>query len=40
MTDAAGVVAEAGAEAYPRIVATLIRITGDWTLAEDLQPLK
>ncbi|MEV4807836.1 sigma-70 family RNA polymerase sigma factor [Nonomuraea sp. NPDC049421] len=23
------------AEAYPRIVATLIRVTGDWTLAED-----
>ncbi|GID96648.1 RNA polymerase sigma factor [Amorphoplanes digitatis] len=28
-------VAEAGAEARPRIVAALIRITGDWTLAED-----
>ncbi|MEU7981557.1 sigma-70 family RNA polymerase sigma factor [Micromonospora sp. NPDC049081] len=25
----------AGAEAYPRIVAALIRVTGDWTLAED-----
>ena len=35
MTDAAHVVAAAGAEAYPRIVATLIRVTGDWTLAED-----
>ncbi|MCW3839201.1 sigma-70 family RNA polymerase sigma factor [Micromonospora yasonensis] len=35
MTDAAGAVAEAGAEAYPRIVAALIRVTGDWTLAED-----
>ncbi|MEO3742249.1 sigma-70 family RNA polymerase sigma factor [Plantactinospora sp. B5E13] len=28
-------VAEAAVEAYPRIVAALIRITGDWTLAED-----
>jgi RNA polymerase sigma-70 factor (ECF subfamily) len=28
-------VAAAGADAYPRIVATLIRVTGDWTLAED-----
>lgn len=28
-------VADAGADAYPRIVAALIRITGDWTLAED-----
>ncbi|TDB69781.1 RNA polymerase sigma factor [Micromonospora sp. KC721] len=35
MTDAAEAVAVAGAEAYPRIVATLIRLTGDWTLAED-----
>ncbi|MDZ5445168.1 sigma-70 family RNA polymerase sigma factor [Micromonospora sp. 4G57] len=35
MGDVAGAVAEAGAEAYPRIVATLIRVTGDWTLAED-----
>ncbi|MFI7106184.1 RNA polymerase sigma factor [Nonomuraea sp. NPDC050227] len=26
---------EAAAEAYPRIVAALIRVTGDWTLAED-----
>ncbi|WP_089022012.1 RNA polymerase sigma factor [Micromonospora coriariae] len=32
---AAEAVAAAGAEAYPRIVATLIRITGDWALAED-----
>lgn len=28
-------VAEAALDAYPRIVATLIRVTGDWTLAED-----
>ncbi|MGC1212861.1 MAG: sigma-70 family RNA polymerase sigma factor, partial [Micromonospora sp.] len=35
MTDAAQAVATAGAESYPRIVATLIRVTGDWTLAED-----
>ncbi|WP_225853998.1 RNA polymerase sigma factor [Micromonospora sp. AMSO31t] len=35
MIDAAGAVADAGAEAYPRIVAALIRVTGDWTLAED-----
>ncbi|MGV9807139.1 RNA polymerase sigma factor [Micromonospora chersina] len=35
MADAAGAVADAGAEAYPRIVAALIRVTGDWTLAED-----
>nr|WP_208602941.1 sigma-70 family RNA polymerase sigma factor [Micromonospora chaiyaphumensis] len=35
VTDAAGAVADAGAEAYPRIVAALIRVTGDWTLAED-----
>jgi RNA polymerase sigma-70 factor (ECF subfamily) len=27
--------ADAAADAYPRIVATLIRVTGDWTLAED-----
>jgi RNA polymerase sigma-70 factor (ECF subfamily) len=27
--------AAAAADAYPRIVATLIRISGDWTLAED-----
>lgn len=26
---------EAAADAYPRIVAALIRVTGDWTLAED-----
>ncbi|MET7326640.1 sigma-70 family RNA polymerase sigma factor [Nonomuraea sp. NPDC005650] len=31
----AGAVAAAGADAYTRIVATLIRVTGDWTLAED-----
>ena len=40
MTDAAAAVATevataAAADAYPRIVAALIRITGDWTLAED-----
>ena len=28
-------VAAAGADSYPRIVAVLIRLTGDWTLAED-----
>ena len=28
-------VAAAAAESYPRIVAALIRVTGDWTLAED-----
>jgi RNA polymerase sigma factor (sigma-70 family) len=28
-------VAAASVEAYPRIVATLIRVTGDWALAED-----
>ncbi|MEV0396358.1 RNA polymerase sigma factor [Polymorphospora rubra] len=28
-------VAAAGADAYARIVAALIRVTGDWTLAED-----
>lgn len=33
--DARQAVADAGADAYPRIVAALIRITGDWTLAED-----
>ncbi|MBY8875620.1 sigma-70 family RNA polymerase sigma factor [Micromonospora sp. PLK6-60] len=32
---AGAAVAAAGVEAYPRIVATLIRVTGDWTLAED-----
>ncbi|MEV6967665.1 sigma-70 family RNA polymerase sigma factor [Hamadaea sp. NPDC051192] len=32
---ARGAAAEAAADAYPRIVAALIRITGDWTLAED-----
>jgi RNA polymerase sigma-70 factor, ECF subfamily len=35
VTDARTAVAEAGADSYPRIVAALIRITGDWTLAED-----
>jgi RNA polymerase sigma-70 factor (ECF subfamily) len=33
--DAASAAATAAAEAYQRIVATLIRVTGDWTLAED-----
>jgi len=33
--DPRAAVAAAGADAYPRIVAALIRITGDWTLAED-----
>jgi len=33
--EAAAAVAAAAADSYPRIVATLIRITGDWTLAED-----
>jgi RNA polymerase sigma-70 factor (ECF subfamily) len=32
---AAQAAAAAAAEAYQRIVATLIRVTGDWTLAED-----
>ncbi|MEU0552257.1 sigma-70 family RNA polymerase sigma factor [Micromonospora sp. NPDC005979] len=32
---AARSVAAAGVDAYPRIVATLIRLTGDWALAED-----
>ncbi|WP_238425624.1 RNA polymerase sigma factor [Micromonospora parastrephiae] len=32
---AAQAVAAAGVEAYPRIVATLIRLTGDWAVAED-----
>lgn len=32
---AAEAVAVASVEAYPRIVATLIRVTGDWALAED-----
>jgi len=35
MTEAQQAVAAAGADAYARIVAVLIRITGDWTLAED-----
>ncbi|AGZ38960.1 RNA polymerase sigma factor [Actinoplanes friuliensis] len=35
MTDTARAVADAGVESRPRIVAALIRITGDWTLAED-----
>jgi RNA polymerase sigma-70 factor (ECF subfamily) len=33
--DVAGAVAAAGADGYARIVAALIRVTGDWTLAED-----
>ncbi|WP_214322509.1 RNA polymerase sigma factor [Nonomuraea sediminis] len=35
MTDPAQAAATAAADAYPRIVATLIRVTGDWGLAED-----
>jgi RNA polymerase sigma-70 factor (ECF subfamily) len=35
MPDAGKAVVAAGRDAYPRIVATLIRLTGDWTLAED-----
>jgi RNA polymerase sigma-70 factor (ECF subfamily) len=35
MTEAQQAVAAAGADGYARIVATLIRVTGDWTLAED-----
>jgi RNA polymerase sigma-70 factor (ECF subfamily) len=35
MSDARQAVAAAGADTYARIVATLIRVTGDWTLAED-----
>src|SRR3954454_23080849 len=34
MTDVAAAV-NAGWESYGRIVATLIRVTGDWSLAED-----
>jgi RNA polymerase sigma-70 factor, ECF subfamily len=33
--DAGQAVVTAGKDAYPRIVATLIRVTGDWNLAED-----
>jgi RNA polymerase sigma-70 factor (ECF subfamily) len=32
---AASAIAAAAAESYPRIVAALIRVSGDWTLAED-----
>jgi RNA polymerase sigma-70 factor, ECF subfamily len=35
VTDPRAAVAAAGADSYPRIVAALIRVTGDWTLAED-----
>lgn len=35
MTDIAGILARVHAEEWGRIVATLIRVTGDWTLAED-----
>jgi RNA polymerase sigma-70 factor (ECF subfamily) len=35
MTAVPDAVADAGREAYARIVAALIRVTGDWTLAED-----
>ncbi|MET7419044.1 sigma-70 family RNA polymerase sigma factor [Dactylosporangium sp. NPDC005555] len=34
-TGTASAVAGAAADAYSKIVATLIRVTGDWTLAED-----
>jgi RNA polymerase sigma-70 factor (ECF subfamily) len=34
-TDPGGAVAAAYADGHARIVATLIRVTGDWTLAED-----
>ncbi|SCF21776.1 RNA polymerase sigma factor [Micromonospora mirobrigensis] len=34
-TAAAQAAAVAGTESYPRIVAALIRVTGDWALAED-----
>ncbi|TMR19225.1 sigma-70 family RNA polymerase sigma factor [Nonomuraea turkmeniaca] len=33
--DAAAAVSAVGKDAFARIVATLIRVTGDWTLAED-----
>jgi len=35
VVDVAQAVAAAGRDSYGRIVATLIRVTGDWTLAED-----
>lgn len=35
MSDASRAVATAGRESFGRIVAALIRVTGDWTLAED-----
>jgi RNA polymerase sigma-70 factor, ECF subfamily len=35
VTDPGTAVAAAGADSYGRIVAALIRVTGDWTLAED-----
>jgi RNA polymerase sigma-70 factor (ECF subfamily) len=35
VTEVQRAVADAGTEAYARIVAALIRVTGDWTLAED-----
>jgi RNA polymerase sigma-70 factor (ECF subfamily) len=35
VSDVAAAVASAGRDSYGRIVATLIRVTGDWTLAED-----
>ncbi len=35
MSDVAAAVASAGRDSYGRIVAALIRVTGDWTLAED-----
>ena len=35
MNEPAQAVAAAATDAYQRIVSTLIRVTGDWTLAED-----
>jgi RNA polymerase sigma-70 factor, ECF subfamily len=35
LTDPRAAVAVAGADSFARIVAALIRVTGDWTLAED-----
>jgi hypothetical protein len=35
VTEPAQAVAEAATDAYQRIVSTLIRVTGDWTLAND-----
>lgn len=35
MTDVGQAVAIAGAESFGKVVATVVRVTGDWTLAED-----